>query len=179
MHRAVGDKTVILQDSHTSSPPLAPCPGPGRAAAAHKEAGEVPLSSCPPAAPECCGVTGVPGWGPSRGRGFPPQAAWLGINIFLFTYYFLFFDRDERYFYTRAILGVSTLPAWAHVPLGALLQWDGGCSPFFVLFSSSLPLLRPSPQPGIASYWSLSCPSPALHHPSPASPCPSPQHSPT
>ncbi|XP_074407494.1 NADPH oxidase 1 isoform X2 [Zonotrichia albicollis] len=32
-------------------------------------------------------------------------AAWLGINIFLFTYYFLFFDRDEQYFYTRAILG--------------------------------------------------------------------------
>uniref|UniRef100_A0A663MLX8 NADPH oxidase 1 n=1 Tax=Athene cunicularia TaxID=194338 RepID=A0A663MLX8_ATHCN len=38
-------------------------------------------------------------------------AAWLGINIFLFTYYFLFFDRDERYFYTRAILGSAL--AWA------------------------------------------------------------------
>uniref|UniRef100_A0A672VDL9 NADPH oxidase 1 n=1 Tax=Strigops habroptila TaxID=2489341 RepID=A0A672VDL9_STRHB len=37
--------------------------------------------------------------------------AWLGINIFLFTYYFLFFDRDERYFYTRAILGSAL--AWA------------------------------------------------------------------
>uniref|UniRef100_A0A8C0ENX6 NADPH oxidase 1 n=1 Tax=Bubo bubo TaxID=30461 RepID=A0A8C0ENX6_BUBBB len=43
--------------------------------------------------------------------GFPLQAAWLGINIFLFTYYFLFFDRDERYFYTRAILGSAL--AWA------------------------------------------------------------------
>ncbi|XP_051486235.1 NADPH oxidase 1 isoform X3 [Apus apus] len=38
-------------------------------------------------------------------------AAWLGINIFLFTYYFLFFDWDERYFYTRAILGSAL--AWA------------------------------------------------------------------
>ncbi|XP_042746672.1 NADPH oxidase 1 isoform X2 [Lagopus leucura] len=38
-------------------------------------------------------------------------AAWLGINIFLFTYYFLFFDRDEQYFYTRAILGSAL--AWA------------------------------------------------------------------
>ncbi|NXI05446.1 NOX1 oxidase, partial [Pachycephala philippinensis] len=38
-------------------------------------------------------------------------AAWLGINIFLFTYYFLLFDRDERYFYTRAILGSAL--AWA------------------------------------------------------------------
>ncbi|XP_061215705.1 NADPH oxidase 1 [Neopsephotus bourkii] len=43
--------------------------------------------------------------------GLSPQAAWLGINIFLFTYYFLFFDRDERYFYTRAILGSAL--AWA------------------------------------------------------------------
>ncbi|NXA32559.1 NOX1 oxidase, partial [Eudromia elegans] len=38
-------------------------------------------------------------------------AAWLGINIFLFTYYFLFFDRDEQYFYTREILGSAL--AWA------------------------------------------------------------------
>ncbi|XP_027501154.1 NADPH oxidase 1 isoform X2 [Corapipo altera] len=38
-------------------------------------------------------------------------AAWLGINIFLFTYYFLFFDQDDRYFYTRAILGSAL--AWA------------------------------------------------------------------
>ncbi|XP_061862452.1 NADPH oxidase 1 isoform X1 [Colius striatus] len=38
-------------------------------------------------------------------------AAWLGINIFLFTYYFLFFDRNDRYFYTRAILGSAL--AWA------------------------------------------------------------------
>uniref|UniRef100_A0A8C3NRC8 Uncharacterized protein n=1 Tax=Geospiza parvula TaxID=87175 RepID=A0A8C3NRC8_GEOPR len=53
----------------------------------------------------------LPGQGPSRGCDFPLQAAWLGINIFLFTYYFLFFDRDERYFYTRAILGSAL--AWA------------------------------------------------------------------
>ncbi|NWX89298.1 NOX1 oxidase, partial [Nothoprocta pentlandii] len=38
-------------------------------------------------------------------------AAWLGINIFLFTYYFLFFDRNDQYFYTREILGSAL--AWA------------------------------------------------------------------
>ncbi|XP_052529190.1 NADPH oxidase 1 isoform X5 [Tympanuchus pallidicinctus] len=50
------------------------------------------------------------GWSSSQSL-IPLQAAWLGINIFLFTYYFLFFDRDERYFYTRAILGSAL--AWA------------------------------------------------------------------
>ncbi|XP_031450143.1 NADPH oxidase 1 isoform X1 [Phasianus colchicus] len=51
-------------------------------------------------------------WGWSSSQSLVPlQAAWLGINIFLFTYYFLFFDRDERYFYTRAILGSAL--AWA------------------------------------------------------------------
>uniref|UniRef100_A0A8B9V3Y7 NADPH oxidase 1 n=1 Tax=Anas zonorhyncha TaxID=75864 RepID=A0A8B9V3Y7_9AVES len=43
-----------------------------------------------------------------RGAGL---CSWLGINVFLFTYYFLFFDQDERYFYTRAILGSAL--AWA------------------------------------------------------------------
>ncbi|XP_054372317.1 NADPH oxidase 1 isoform X3 [Molothrus ater] len=51
------------------------------------------------------GLAGCPAWAPLD------PAAWLGINIFLFTYYFLFFDRDERYFYTRAILGSAL--AWA------------------------------------------------------------------
>lgn len=55
---------------------------------------------------ECWEARGVLGWSASQGCGFPLQAAWLGINIFLFTYYFLYFDRDDRYFYTRAILGV-------------------------------------------------------------------------
>ncbi|XP_025938508.1 NADPH oxidase 1, partial [Apteryx rowi] len=55
---------------------------------------------------------GVPhGAALAKASAFPPQAAWLGINIFLFTYYFLFFDRDERYFYTREILGSAL--AWA------------------------------------------------------------------
>ncbi|XP_077778873.1 NADPH oxidase 1 isoform X2 [Podarcis muralis] len=37
--------------------------------------------------------------------------AWLGVNISLFVVYFLTFDRGEKYFYTRQILG-SALP-WA------------------------------------------------------------------
>ncbi|XP_071669675.1 NADPH oxidase 1 isoform X2 [Patagioenas fasciata] len=69
--------------------------------------------TCCPAAhtSECWEVRGFLGWSASGGHGFPPQAAWLGINIFLFTYYFLYFDRDVRYFYTRAILGSAL--AWA------------------------------------------------------------------
>ncbi|XP_019376900.1 PREDICTED: NADPH oxidase 1 isoform X1 [Gavialis gangeticus] len=38
-------------------------------------------------------------------------AAWLGINIFLFVYYFLMFDMDEKFCYTREILGSAL--AWA------------------------------------------------------------------
>ncbi|KYO38164.1 NADPH oxidase 1 isoform X1 [Alligator mississippiensis] len=38
-------------------------------------------------------------------------AAWLGINIFLFVYYFLMFDMDEKFYYTREILGSAL--AWA------------------------------------------------------------------
>ncbi|XP_019473699.1 NADPH oxidase 1 isoform X1 [Meleagris gallopavo] len=57
-------------------------------------------------------LQGERSWGWSSSQSLVPlQAAWLGINIFLFTYYFLFFDQDERYFYTRAILGSAL--AWA------------------------------------------------------------------
>ncbi|XP_019391993.1 PREDICTED: NADPH oxidase 1 isoform X1 [Crocodylus porosus] len=38
-------------------------------------------------------------------------AAWLGINVFLFVYYFLMFDMDEKFYYTREILGSAL--AWA------------------------------------------------------------------
>ncbi|XP_074863716.1 NADPH oxidase 1 [Carettochelys insculpta] len=36
---------------------------------------------------------------------------WLGLNVFLFTYYFLLFDRDKKFFYTRVLLGSAL--AWA------------------------------------------------------------------
>lgn len=96
----------------------------------------------------------------------PPQAAWLGINIFLFTYYFLFFDRDERYFYTRAILGVRC--SWQHpacpgvllaglehpraVPCPVLFQFTTAPSQSlpWSLFPSqhhSIPIPIPQPQP--------------------------------
>nr|XP_009683266.1 PREDICTED: NADPH oxidase 1 [Struthio camelus australis] len=45
------------------------------------------------------------------GRPASPGAVWLGINVFLFTYYFVYFNHDERYFYTREILGSAL--AWA------------------------------------------------------------------
>ncbi|XP_074738711.1 NADPH oxidase 1 isoform X1 [Strix uralensis] len=88
-------------------------------------------------------------------------AAWLGINIFLFTYYFLFFDRDERYFYTRAILGVRCPSAAPCLSLGALLQWGGGCStpfPLLVLPSSSLLSPHPNSQLSIAPCLSILVP---------------------
>uniref|UniRef100_A0A452GZ90 FAD-binding FR-type domain-containing protein n=1 Tax=Gopherus agassizii TaxID=38772 RepID=A0A452GZ90_9SAUR len=42
-------------------------------------------------------------------RGLP--AAWLGLNVFLFVYYFLLFDRDKKFYYTRVLLGSAL--AWA------------------------------------------------------------------
>nr|XP_032628022.1 NADPH oxidase 1 [Chelonoidis abingdonii] len=38
-------------------------------------------------------------------------AAWLGLNVFLFVYYFLLFDRDKKFYYTRVLLGSAL--AWA------------------------------------------------------------------
>uniref|UniRef100_A0A674JM72 NADPH oxidase 1 n=1 Tax=Terrapene triunguis TaxID=2587831 RepID=A0A674JM72_9SAUR len=39
------------------------------------------------------------------------KAAWLGLNVFLFVYYFLLFDRDKKFYYTRVLLGSAL--AWA------------------------------------------------------------------
>uniref|UniRef100_A0ACB8FXE3 NADPH oxidase 1 n=1 Tax=Sphaerodactylus townsendi TaxID=933632 RepID=A0ACB8FXE3_9SAUR len=39
------------------------------------------------------------------------MAAWLGVNLFLFVTFFLTFDRDEKYYYTRDLLGSAL--AWA------------------------------------------------------------------
>uniref|UniRef100_A0A8C3RJI7 NADPH oxidase 1 n=1 Tax=Chelydra serpentina TaxID=8475 RepID=A0A8C3RJI7_CHESE len=36
---------------------------------------------------------------------------WLGLNVFLFVYYFLLFDRDKKFYYTRVLLGSAL--AWA------------------------------------------------------------------
>ncbi|XP_067405860.1 NADPH oxidase 1 isoform X2 [Emydura macquarii macquarii] len=36
---------------------------------------------------------------------------WLGLNVFLFVYYFLLFDRDKKFYYTRVVLGSAL--AWA------------------------------------------------------------------
>ncbi|XP_021261995.1 NADPH oxidase 1 isoform X2 [Numida meleagris] len=114
-------------------------------------------------------------------------AAWLGINIFLFTYYFLFFDQDDRYFYTRAILGVRCSLQHPACPRALLagLQQGRGCStpePFLVLPSSSSPPLHPSPCLGLCSYPSITpyqypshspspdCSVPAQHHLAPSHP---------
>uniref|UniRef100_A0A8D2L6M7 Ferric oxidoreductase domain-containing protein n=1 Tax=Varanus komodoensis TaxID=61221 RepID=A0A8D2L6M7_VARKO len=42
---------------------------------------------------------------------FPKPVAWLGMNVFLFVTFFLTFERGEKYFYTREILGSAL--AWA------------------------------------------------------------------
>lgn len=33
----------------------------------------------------------------------------MGINIFLFVWYYLFYDLRDEFFYTRHLLGVSKL----------------------------------------------------------------------
>uniref|UniRef100_A0A8D0U077 NADPH oxidase 2 n=1 Tax=Sus scrofa TaxID=9823 RepID=A0A8D0U077_PIG len=38
-------------------------------------------------------------------------AAWLGLNVFLFVHAFLFFEKADKYYYTRQILGSAL--AWA------------------------------------------------------------------
>ncbi|XP_048461426.1 cytochrome b-245 heavy chain-like isoform X2 [Rhincodon typus] len=43
---------------------------------------------------------------------------WLGINIFLFVYYYMFYEYNPEFFYTRAILGSAL--AWARAPAACL-----------------------------------------------------------
>uniref|UniRef100_A0A3Q0S7S4 NADPH oxidase 1 n=1 Tax=Amphilophus citrinellus TaxID=61819 RepID=A0A3Q0S7S4_AMPCI len=43
---------------------------------------------------------------------------WMGINIFLFVWFYLFYDLGEQFFYTRHILK-SALP-WARAPAAVL-----------------------------------------------------------
>ncbi|KAG5851845.1 NADPH oxidase 1 [Anguilla anguilla] len=43
---------------------------------------------------------------------------WMGINIFLFVYFYLFYDLGERFYYTRHILGAAL--AWARAPAAVL-----------------------------------------------------------
>uniref|UniRef100_A0A6D2WR05 NADPH oxidase 1 n=1 Tax=Takifugu rubripes TaxID=31033 RepID=A0A6D2WR05_TAKRU len=43
---------------------------------------------------------------------------WMGINIFLFVWFYLFYDLGERFFYTRHLLGSAL--AWARAPAAVL-----------------------------------------------------------
>ncbi|XP_073676678.1 NADPH oxidase 1 [Garra rufa] len=43
---------------------------------------------------------------------------WMGINIFLFVYFYLFYDRGPRFEYTRELLGSAL--AWARAPAAVL-----------------------------------------------------------
>ncbi|KAF7228416.1 NADPH oxidase 1 isoform X1 [Nothobranchius furzeri] len=43
---------------------------------------------------------------------------WMGINIFLFVWYYLFYDRGDNFFYTRHLLGSAL--AWARAPAAVL-----------------------------------------------------------
>lgn len=35
------------------------------------------------------------------------QLVWLGLNVFLFGYYYNYYDTERKFFYTRKLLGVS------------------------------------------------------------------------
>ncbi|XP_072251535.1 NADPH oxidase 1 [Leuresthes tenuis] len=43
---------------------------------------------------------------------------WMGINIFLFVWFYLFYDLGEKFFYTRHLLGSAL--AWARAPAAVL-----------------------------------------------------------
>ncbi|XP_070769013.1 NADPH oxidase 1 isoform X3 [Enoplosus armatus] len=43
---------------------------------------------------------------------------WMGINIFLFVWFYLFYDLGDQFFYTRHILGSAL--AWARAPAAVL-----------------------------------------------------------
>ncbi|XP_036404541.1 NADPH oxidase 1 isoform X2 [Megalops cyprinoides] len=43
---------------------------------------------------------------------------WMGINIFLFVYFYLFYDLGDQFYYTRHILGSAL--AWARAPAAVL-----------------------------------------------------------
>ncbi|XP_043913547.1 NADPH oxidase 1-like [Protopterus annectens] len=43
---------------------------------------------------------------------------WLGINIFLFVYYYIFYNNQDQFSYTRQVIG-SALP-WARAPAACL-----------------------------------------------------------
>lgn len=44
-------------------------------------------------------------WNGSKNGGL--QVVWMGINIFLFVWFYLFYDLGDQFFYTRHLLGVS------------------------------------------------------------------------
>ncbi|XP_076595193.1 NADPH oxidase 1 [Chaetodon auriga] len=43
---------------------------------------------------------------------------WMGINIFLFVWFYLLYDLEDRFFYTRHLLGSAL--AWARAPAAVL-----------------------------------------------------------
>lgn len=45
-----------------------------------------------------------------------PQVVWMGINIFLFVWFYLFYDLGEQFFYTRHLLGVRNAELLNSVP---------------------------------------------------------------
>uniref|UniRef100_A0A8C9TI59 NADPH oxidase 1 n=1 Tax=Scleropages formosus TaxID=113540 RepID=A0A8C9TI59_SCLFO len=47
-----------------------------------------------------------------------PSLVWTGINTFLFVYFYLFYDRGDRFFYTRHIIGSAL--SWARAPAAVL-----------------------------------------------------------
>uniref|UniRef100_A0A7N8YCW9 NADPH oxidase 1 n=1 Tax=Mastacembelus armatus TaxID=205130 RepID=A0A7N8YCW9_9TELE len=46
------------------------------------------------------------------------QVVWMGINIFLFLWFYFFYDLGDQFFYTRKLLGSAL--AWARAPAAVL-----------------------------------------------------------
>ncbi|KAF6732437.1 NADPH oxidase 1 [Oryzias melastigma] len=53
-------------------------------------------------------------------NGFPAVmvVVWMTLNTFLFVWYYLYYDQDESFYYTRHLLGSAL--AWARAPAAVL-----------------------------------------------------------
>ncbi|XP_061786604.1 NADPH oxidase 1 [Nerophis lumbriciformis] len=57
-------------------------------------------------------------WIINNGVTYLTLVVWMGINLFLFVWFYLFYDLGDQFFYTRHILGSAL--AWARAPAAVL-----------------------------------------------------------
>ncbi|XP_039623585.1 NADPH oxidase 1 [Polypterus senegalus] len=63
-------------------------------------------------------AVGMSNWIVNNGPSALVLMVWMGINIFLFVYHFIFYDQGPQFYYTRHLL-LSAL-AWARAPAAVL-----------------------------------------------------------